>query len=153
MSKVSDIESDYLTSTDKSELTDAIDSAKREAIETVLGENVNADFDTLQEVAEWILADTTGSAELITRVTNVENNIADLGTAVEDKVSKVSGKGLSTNDLTNALKTKYDEAYEHSQENHAPLKLSEFEDILPLENGGTGKNYNEFYQFNRGSVI
>lgn len=48
--------------------------AKQEAIDAVLGENVNADFDTLQEVAAWIQSDTTNSAELINRVTAIENN-------------------------------------------------------------------------------
>lgn len=35
-------------------------------------------------------------------------------------VAKVSGKGLSTNDLTATLKDNYDAAYTHSQANHAP---------------------------------
>ena len=37
-----------------------------------------------------------------------------------NKVDKVSGKGLSTNDLTAALKTNYDAAYTHSTSAHAP---------------------------------
>jgi hypothetical protein len=36
------------------------------------------------------------------------------------KVDVVSGKGLSTNDLTAALKNNYDAAYTHSQAAHAP---------------------------------
>lgn len=36
------------------------------------------------------------------------------------KVDKVSGKGLSTNDLTDALKSNYDAAYTHSNATHAP---------------------------------
>ena len=39
---------------------------------------------------------------------------------ISGKVDKVSGKGLSTNDLTNALKSNYDAAYTHSQSAHAP---------------------------------
>lgn len=35
-------------------------------------------------------------------------------------VAKEAGKGLSANDLTNALKTNYDAAYTHSQAAHAP---------------------------------
>ena len=35
-------------------------------------------------------------------------------------VAKESGKGLSTNDLTSSLKTKYDAAYTHSTSAHAP---------------------------------
>lgn len=37
-----------------------------------------------------------------------------------NKVDKVEGKGLSTNDLTNELKGQYDAAYAHSQVAHAP---------------------------------
>lgn len=36
------------------------------------------------------------------------------------KVDKVAGKGLSTNDLTNELKSQYDAAYTHSTQAHAP---------------------------------
>lgn len=38
-----------------------------------------------------------------------------------NKVDKVEGKGLSTNDLTNELKGQYDAAYAHSQAAHAPV--------------------------------
>lgn len=38
---------------------------------------------------------------------------------VSTKVDKVTGKGLSTNDLTGALKGNYDAAYTHSQSAHA----------------------------------
>ena len=39
---------------------------------------------------------------------------------IDKKVDKVEGKGLSTNDLTNELKSNYDSAYTHSQSAHAP---------------------------------
>ena len=104
--RVKTIEDDYLTSTDKTELTTAIATAKSEAIETVLGESVDADFDTLKEVANWIQSDTTASAELVTRVTDVEKDIDSLETFVNNKVDKVSGKGLSTNDYTTSEKNK-----------------------------------------------
>lgn len=94
--RVAAIEDDYLKSSDKTELTTAIATAKTETIERILGESVNADFDTLQEVADWIQADTTSSAELMTRVTNIEADLVG-------KVDKVDGKGLSTNDLTDEL--------------------------------------------------
>ena len=42
------------------------------------------------------------------------------GTGIENKVDKVEGKGLSTNDLTDALKANYDAAYTHSTTYHAP---------------------------------
>jgi hypothetical protein len=46
--------------------------------------------------------------------------VAQIKTLLNGKVDKVSGKGLSTNDLTNELKTHYDAAYTHSQAPHAP---------------------------------
>lgn len=49
-------------------------AAKQEAIEAILGGSVDSDFDTLKEVAEWIASDTTDSAELITRVTAIEES-------------------------------------------------------------------------------
>lgn len=51
-----------------------IDESKTAAIETVLGEAVPEDFDTLKEVAEWIQSDTTNSAALITRVSDIEED-------------------------------------------------------------------------------
>lgn len=39
---------------------------------------------------------------------------------IDEKVDVVDGKGLSTNDLTNELKTNYDSAYTHSTTPHAP---------------------------------
>lgn len=76
--RVAAIEGDYLKAADKialeTKMATDIATAKTEAIQTVLGEAVPEDFDTLKEVAAWIQADTTASAELITRVTNIENN-------------------------------------------------------------------------------
>lgn len=76
--RVATIEGDYLKDADKTEIekkmaTD-IATAKTEAIETVLGEAVPEDFDTLKEIAAWIQSDTTASAQLVTRVTNIEKD-------------------------------------------------------------------------------
>lgn len=46
-------------------------------------------------------------------------------TKLSGKVDVVTGKGLSTNDLTNDLKQKYDTAYAHSQTAHAPANAQE----------------------------
>ena len=43
-----------------------------------------------------------------------------VASAISTKVDKISGKSLSTNDLTNTLKNNYDAAYTHSQSAHAP---------------------------------
>ena len=76
--RVAAIEGDYLKASDKTALetkmAEDIATAKTEAITAVLGEAVPEDFDTLKEVAEWIQSDTTASAQLITRVTNIEND-------------------------------------------------------------------------------
>lgn len=45
---------------------------------------------------------------------------AYVSNAIANKVDKVSGKGLSTNDLTDSLKDNYDAAYTHSTMAHAP---------------------------------
>lgn len=75
-SRVGAVEGNYLTSTDKTDIASAIEEAKREAVDAavnkVLGETVDADFDTLQEVAEWIKSDTSSSTELIARVSAIE---------------------------------------------------------------------------------
>ena len=125
----------------KTELTTAIATAKQEAINTVLGEGVDADFDTLKEVADWIQSDTTGSTELVTRVTNAEKDIDTLETAVTNKVDKVTGKGLSTNDLTSTLKSNYDSAYTHSQSTHAP-STAEKNVIVGIQKNGTDLTVN-----------
>ena len=76
--RVAAIEGDYLKAADKTaietKMATDIATAKTEAIETVLGEAVPEDFDTLKEVAAWIQSDTTASAQLVTRVTNIEKD-------------------------------------------------------------------------------
>ena len=54
--------------------------------------------------------------------TNVKTYIANI---LNGYVAKEDGKGLSTNDLTNSLKTNYDDAYTHSQSAHAPTAAQE----------------------------
>lgn len=59
----------------------------------------------------------TGSNALTYIFTIVKQYVASM---VSNKVDKVDGKGLSTNDLTSTLKSNYDKAYTHSQSTHAP---------------------------------
>lgn len=56
----------------KNEIDNKIAVAKQEAISAIIGENVDVDFDTLQEIAAWIQSDTTNSAALINRVSAIE---------------------------------------------------------------------------------
>lgn len=58
-----------------------------------------------------------------------------LWNTVADKVSAVAGKGLSTNDFTNALKTDYDAACQHSQTAHAPVN-AEKNTIVGVQKNG-----------------
>lgn len=78
------------------------------------------------EVRQLIQANTDDITSLGGRTTNIESDItsiesdiSDLDLATQDletnKVDKVDGKGLSTNDLTNELKEKYDKAEENVQ--------------------------------------
>lgn len=57
-------------------------------------------------------------ADLISDAIDAEESRVD--GLLANKVDKVEGKGLSTNDLTNELKANYDAAYTHSQVAHAP---------------------------------
>ena len=76
--RVAAIEADYLTSEHKEQIDQAIEAAEESAVNRVLGylaeDEVNVDFDTLKEVAAWIESDTTASAELVTRVSNIEKD-------------------------------------------------------------------------------
>lgn len=45
----------------------------------------------------------------------------DFKTEIENKVDSEEGKSLSTNDLTDELKSNYNAAYAHSQDTHAPV--------------------------------
>ena len=78
-----------------------------------------ATLDTLKELADALGNDPNFA-------TTVSNQIGN-------KVDKVSGKGLSTNDLTNALKANYDAAYAHSQAAHAPSNAQKNSDITKAE--------------------
>lgn len=77
--RVTAIEGDYLKGSDKTALetkmaTD-ISTAKTETIAAIMGEaGIDEKYDTLKEIADWILSDTTASAELVTRVSNIEKD-------------------------------------------------------------------------------
>jgi hypothetical protein len=61
------------------------------------------DLDTLKEIAAYIESDKTGAAAMVAKISENSNEITLLN---EGKVDKVPGKGLSTNDYTNAEKNK-----------------------------------------------
>ena len=71
--------------------------------------------------------------ELATALGNDANFATTVSNQIGSKVDKVSGKGLSTNDLTNELKTNYDAAYTHSTSVHAPSNAQKNSDITKSE--------------------
>ena len=109
--RIKAVEDDYLKSADKTELTNAIATAKQEAIATVLGEGVDADFDTLKEVADWILSDTTGAAALQTDVATLKEEMDAVEADVEqaqkdiDAVEAAVATKAEAQALTDAITT------------------------------------------------
>ena len=68
-------------------------------------------------------------------------NVDGLQAELDSKVDKVDGKGLSTNDLTDTLKSNYDAAYTHSQQAHAPVD-AEKNVIVGIQKNGTDLTVN-----------
>ena len=99
------ISDDYLKAADKTELTNAIATAKSEAIATVLGQGVDEDFDTLKEVADWILSDTTGAAALQKDVADIKKDYLTSAdkTEVEGKITALANGAVKAN--TEAIET------------------------------------------------
>ena len=91
----------------KIETTNAISSA----IATVVDSAPEA-FDTLKEIADWIEDDVSGAAAM--------------AAAIKGKVDKVSGKGLSANDYTDADKEKLAGIAEGADVTPAPIAPSQF---------------------------
>ena len=73
------------------------------------------------------------------QLTNDSNFVTS--TQLNGKVDKVSGKGLSTNDLTDTLKANYDAAYTYSISTHAPTD-AEKNVIVGIQKNGTDLSVN-----------
>lgn len=72
---------------------------------------------------------------------HIIGNIDNLQATLDSKVDSVDGKGLSTNDLTDTLKSNYDDAYTHSQQAHAPSD-AEKNVIIGIQKNGTDLTVN-----------
>ena len=86
----------------------------------------NIDFTTESVTVEAVNAltfgqNTAGGAAVWGGITGTLANQTDLQQALDLKVDKVAGKGLSTNDLTNLLKAAYDSAVTWITTNGAAL--------------------------------
>lgn len=81
----------------------ATDKANEAVAEVVNG--APATFDTLKEIATWIENDGVDASDLAASISGKADK-----TELGNKVDKVEGKGLSTEDFTTAYKTKLDVA-------------------------------------------
>ena len=92
----------------------AAEKTRAEGIEAGLAERIGA--------LETSVGDGGSVKDMIDEAVGdaVEAEATRVDGLLENKVDKVDGKGLSTNDLTNDLKANYDAAYAHSQVAHAP---------------------------------
>lgn len=97
---------DYLKSSDRTDLEDAIETAKQEAITTILGGEVNADFNTLKEVAEWILSDTTGAAALQTTVAQHTQDIQDINNELDTLSENLNNEIARSTEIDTELSNK-----------------------------------------------
>lgn len=77
------------------------------------------------------------------QLTNDSNFVTQttLNNGLNGKVDKVTGKGLSTNDLTDTLKSNYDAAYNYSISAHAPTD-AEKNVIVGIQKNGTDLSVN-----------
>lgn len=83
--------------------------------EETRAKGIEGGFETRITAIEGKFGEGEGTVE-----SQIAAEAARVDTLLDKKVDKVEGKGLSTNDLTDALKANYDAAYTHSQAAHAP---------------------------------
>ena len=95
-------ETDGKISTAVSAEAQARDTAIANAISAVKDSAPEA-FDTLKEIADWIGDDQSGAAAMAAQISSHSSQLSQLS---QNKVDKVAGKGLSTNDYTTDEKTK-----------------------------------------------
>ena len=101
-------------------------NAKKLATESYVNNKVSGLVDSAPETLDTL-------KELATALGNDPNFATTISNQIGNKVDKVDGKGLSTNDLTDALKSNYDAAYAHSQSAHAPSNAQKNSDITKAE--------------------
>lgn len=85
----------------RNETATLIQNTKKEtetSITNLIG-GASESLDTLKEIEDWIRNDETGTVDLIKRIDHLEDN----------KVDKIYGKGLSTNDYSNEEKQQLSE--------------------------------------------
>ena len=83
-------------------------------------------YDTLKEISDWISSHASDAAEMNSSIQQNASDIGTLETTVANKVDKVEGKQLSTEDYTTAEKSKLAGIAEGAQVNAIDAVSSEF---------------------------
>lgn len=115
----------HVTSDDKSNWNDANSKKHSHGNKSILDGITDALIKTWNESVTHI-------SDKVKHITSDERA---LWNTVSDKVDIVDGKSLSTNDLTEMLKSNYDTAYNHSQSDHAPIDAEKNIIISVKKNG------------------
>ena len=103
---VSDGEGGYVTTTDTTVQNGITYYSRTASVAFQIAEivaNADARFDTLKEIADWILNDQSGAANLLSRIITAENNISDLQGDVSDIESDVDDLDTAINDPNTGL--------------------------------------------------
>ena len=131
LTKVDNVEGKGLSTNDYTDAdkakVDGIDTSISTAVSTAIAAVVDGSsttFDTLKEIATWIETEGVAATDLVEAIagkadrtelsdyatvvsmTQLEGQVLD---SLSNKVDKVEGKGLSTEDFTTAYKTKLDD--------------------------------------------
>ena len=131
---------------------EGLDEKLNTKVDKVAGKGLSTNDFTTEEKEKLAGIETGANKTIIdsalssTSTNPVQNKIINtkfnsIQTDINNKVDAESGKGLSTNDLTTALKSNYDAAYTHSQQTHAPSN-AEKNVIVGIQKNGTDLTVN-----------
>ncbi len=86
--KVDELEAEHATFASIDDVATAKEEAVTEAVAQIMGEaGIDEKYDTLKEIADWILTDPTNSAELVTKVDTIESDYLKNADKVELQTS------------------------------------------------------------------
>lgn len=131
-------------------LGDVVLWGKKEYICTKAGTNSTATWQLFGDEGSYAVKGSINNTDIAVGAGIDQSKINGLTTALSNKVDKVSGKGLSTTDVTKAMTDKWNAAYTHSQTAHNYAAASHTHnqadivqasgDILILDCGSATKN-------------
>lgn len=131
-------------------LGDVVLWGKKEYICTKAGTNSTATWQLFGDEGSYAVKGSINNTDIAVGAGIDQSKINGLTTALGNKVDKVSGKGLSTTDVTKAMSDKWNAAYTHSQTAHNYAAASHTHnqadivqatgDILILDCGSATKN-------------